>query len=594
MRRTMALGASLSLAASLMVVALAAPSLAVGDTAIYSSIPATLPGNVPSLGYEATSTSEFGDLVEFAPSPRHLTTVEVVMSSWGCESGHWTGSPDPCETTPGATFSHDVTLNLYEVDPGPSAGALIAMKTTTFDIPFRPSADAVNCDGLKWYDATDGECYSGYATTLAWDFSADGVYLPSQAIWTVTYNTTHYGASPVGTGAACYGEDGGCGYDSLNVGAETFLGSPFAGSDVDPDGAFLDSDWSGAYCDGGTGGTGSLREDTAAGCWTDFRPLAEFEADYAHVEGTWATDVVQEPVYETVVRPPINSNGSSNFPKKRGAIPIQFDLLSGKGDFVFESICEDGCDFSTDESNDYSYLSFTPDPSTPLKFGDIGLLVADYEYLEGDCGGGALRWSIALDTNGDGSRDGSAWMYYGQPTTDCTAANSQSGLNLVGEDSVGRWDTSQLGGSTWTDYDAAVALLADEDVLSVSLVLDTGWYPSDDGSGDDRIRIDGATVNDATFTPEPSEDVSPTCDLPDAKIAWEKTDPVPSGIVNDELINVQRADDDGFYRKVDCKYMYNLDVSSLGELADRAGTYKVYVEIDGELITTSPARFDLR
>jgi hypothetical protein len=32
--------------------------------------------------------------------------------------------------------------------------------------------------------------------------------------------------------------------------------------------------------------------------------------------------------YQTAVRPPINSDGTSNWPAKRGVIPVQFDLLA--------------------------------------------------------------------------------------------------------------------------------------------------------------------------------------------------------------------------------------------------------------------------
>ncbi len=261
---------------------------AAGGTTVYGSIPATLPGNVPSVGYEATSTSELGDLVQVGPGPRHLTTVDVVLSSWGCEDGSWVGGD--CATTPGATFSHALTLNVYEVGPGNTVGSLIASKPSTFDIPYRPSADIANCGDGRWWDGS--ACYNGFAVPVTWDFSGDGITLPSQVIWTVAYNTTNHGAAPIGTGAACYTEPGGCGYDSLNVGVETFPGAPFAGIDVDPDGAFLSSTWGGAYCDDGVGGTGFLREDTAAGCWTDYKPLAAIHTDASTLtQGT----VVVEP-----------------------------------------------------------------------------------------------------------------------------------------------------------------------------------------------------------------------------------------------------------------------------------------------------------
>ena len=49
---------------------------------MYSSIPATLPGNVPSQPFEAQQTSEFGDRVKFAVGTGgRVRSVTVVMSS---------------------------------------------------------------------------------------------------------------------------------------------------------------------------------------------------------------------------------------------------------------------------------------------------------------------------------------------------------------------------------------------------------------------------------------------------------------------------------------------------------------------------------
>jgi hypothetical protein len=43
-----------------------APLALADDVALYNSIPNPLPGNVPSLGYEATGTGEFGGLIQYA------------------------------------------------------------------------------------------------------------------------------------------------------------------------------------------------------------------------------------------------------------------------------------------------------------------------------------------------------------------------------------------------------------------------------------------------------------------------------------------------------------------------------------------------
>jgi hypothetical protein len=61
-----------------------------------------------------------------------------------------------------------------------------------------------------------------------------------------------------------------------------------------------------------------------------------------------------------------------------------------------------------------------------------------------------------------------------------------------------------------------------------------------------------------------------------------------TGAIN-EAESIQRKDTGQFYRQVDCKYTYNLDVSSL----NGAGTYTVWVRIGGVNIQV-PATFDLR
>ena len=260
-----ALGA-LVLVGVLVTTASAAPS---SSTTVFNSIPKTLPGNVSSVGFEATSTSEFGDYARFAGNKRHLVKVSVVMSSWGCESGTWhTGD---CLTTPGATFSTDITLKLY-ANPGNGAlGTLIpsGARTQTFAIPYRPSA-APACGDGRW-QATNGTCYNGFATIITFNFSSANVTLPASVIYAIAYDTTHYGYVPIGETAACFTTSGGCGYDSLNVSAAST--TPKLGIDDDVNGVFLNSSWTGAYC---SGASGAFRLDSP--CWTGFNPMVRFTA----------------------------------------------------------------------------------------------------------------------------------------------------------------------------------------------------------------------------------------------------------------------------------------------------------------------------
>jgi hypothetical protein len=243
--------------------------------AIYDNVPNPMPGNLPSVAFEATQAEEFGDRLLFAGTARTVTTVVQGMSSWGCESGHWYDGL--CSTTPGATFSHPITLNIYNVGPANSVGSLITTVTQTFAIPYRPSADNTNCTGAnvgKWYDASTATCYNGYANTITFNLTGLGIVVPNQVIYGIYYNTTHYGNTPIGESAPCYTSSGSCGYDSLNV--LTTATPPTVGVNPAPSDAYYSSINGGQYCDGGIGGTGFFRLD--AGCWTGFKPTVRFNA----------------------------------------------------------------------------------------------------------------------------------------------------------------------------------------------------------------------------------------------------------------------------------------------------------------------------
>lgn len=210
-------GATLGFAG--LVVAIAVPLGAHASPNVnYNNIPSPQPGNVPSVGFEATGTSEFGGQVGFTGTTLN-PTVTVLMSSWGCETGHWTN--DTCLTTPGTTFSEPITLNVYNVNTattqGSAPGSLITSVTKTFSIPFRPSADNTNCIGGnlgKWFDGTT--CFNGFANPIS--FKLAGVTLPNQVVISVAYNTSDYGAVPYTHAPACNLTTARCGYDSLNVG----------------------------------------------------------------------------------------------------------------------------------------------------------------------------------------------------------------------------------------------------------------------------------------------------------------------------------------------------------------------------------------
>jgi hypothetical protein len=274
MRRATTAASIVLMSAAVMALASATPAFAVTPN-VYNSIPSTLPGNIPSIGFEATQSSEFGDMIKFAPGTSStLKAVRVVMSSWACEQGAWQNNN--CVTTPGAKFSIPITFSIYQANAGdpPTRGTVISSVTKVFNIPYRPTA-SVQCTGDdlgKWYSTADATCYNGLANKIVFKFTGLHVTLPTQAIYGVAYNTSGYGDHPEGYSNTCNGAPEGCPYDALNVGAAA--GLPSRGFDLYPDGVFYDSDTASNYCDGGTLGTGTFRLDD--GCWTGYNPLVRF------------------------------------------------------------------------------------------------------------------------------------------------------------------------------------------------------------------------------------------------------------------------------------------------------------------------------
>lgn len=223
---------------------------------IYNNIPGPLPPNVSSLGYQANQTAQFGDLITFAGTDRSLTTVTLIMSDWALASTYGSMSP---------TWSHPITLNLFNVDnsgANPAPGTLIATQTTTFAIPWRPEADPTCAGGTAWR-AGDGNCYNGFAFAIT--FNMSGTTVPGQIIYGVAYNTNTWGANPIGAPGP---------YESLNFGLNS-NSPPTTGTRPFPDTAYWNTMTPGNYTDGGAGGVGTFRRDTA---WTPFSGAVSFNA----------------------------------------------------------------------------------------------------------------------------------------------------------------------------------------------------------------------------------------------------------------------------------------------------------------------------
>lgn len=215
---------------------------------VFNELPAVIPPSLPSLGFQATQTAEFGDVVSLAPGTgRYAAKATAAMVTWSTEA-----------------YSHPITLNLY----GVAGGVLtpLASVTQTFAIPARPAASA-SCPGTQWL-SSDG-CRSGYAFPVTFDLT--GLVLPDTFAYGIAYDTQTWGANPLGVDGP---------YTSLNVGlvgdgstAASTL--PSVGSDPDPDAVLWKTATAAWYTDGGAGGVNVFRADTN---WTGSAPAVEFFA----------------------------------------------------------------------------------------------------------------------------------------------------------------------------------------------------------------------------------------------------------------------------------------------------------------------------
>lgn len=224
-------------------------SAALAAEVIYNDAESPKPGNVPSLGFEATQTSSLGGQVEFGGTARKNPTVGVVMSSWACQSGTW--NEKNCNTAMGAKFEWPITFTVNAVGPSNSVGALLGSGSKVFKIPYRPSASS-KCTGENagaWYRM--GKCFNGKAFKLALPLKIAN--LPSKAIITISYNTSDYGATPQRP-QTCNSEPQGCPYDALNVGLQDGFSNPAGtpptvGAFPAPDIAYVDgapeTEWTG-------------------------------------------------------------------------------------------------------------------------------------------------------------------------------------------------------------------------------------------------------------------------------------------------------------------------------------------------------------
>ena len=160
----------------------------------------------------------------------------------------------------------------------------------------------------------------------------------------------------------------------------------------------------------------------------------------------------------------------------------------------------------SDASPAYGGISYGVEDGTT--FADLTTLSSDFRVEADDiCVGGSPRFSIGIDTTGDGVRDGSIFAYFGTdsagaPCVPGTWQNSGDFLEL------GRLlDTSQLGGNFYDPYANALANYGAYEVTSISVVTDSSWAA---GDGEHAVDIDNTLISSTLFTYEVPPPPTPT------------------------------------------------------------------------------------
>ena len=152
----------------------------------------------------------------------------------------------------------------------------------------------------------------------------------------------------------------------------------------------------------------------------------------------------------------------------------------------------------TATNSTFSYVQFSPsivnNPNVSFTFAQLTSLFANFQSNSGGSGGGTPRLSVHLFDSSNVERRVLIFLGNSPSFTDSdTALNAYSGFNVIGNNDSGRYDTSAFsGGSPFTTYSAALALVGTNRVGDIFYVTDTfGSFPS----RDETLFSIGGSVN---------------------------------------------------------------------------------------------------
>jgi hypothetical protein len=145
----------------------------------------------------------------------------------------------------------------------------------------------------------------------------------------------------------------------------------------------------------------------------------------------------------------------------------------------------------TSTANDFSGITFTLPAGTT--FAQLTQLSTEFNPTIGGCGGGSPRFTLHLSSGKN------VFVYLGPSPnfTGCALDTWQSSGNLIGNNDTGRYDTSQVQTGTQSNtYSGALSLIGSQQVTSIDLVVDSGWFFNPKTQ---TVLVRNVRINDQTF-----------------------------------------------------------------------------------------------
>ena len=180
-------------------------------------------------------------------------------------------------------------------------------------------------------------------------------------------------------------------------------------------------------------------------------------------------------------------------------------------------------------NNDFSGISL-PLPAG-LTLAQITQLSAEFNVTDDDCAAGSPRFAINI-----GGKNVHVYLGPSPSFTGCAKNTWTSSGNLVGTADACRVDTSQLSpGTQCSTWAAALALVGNQPITSISLVVDSSWSPVFTDK-EQTVLVRNVRLNGETFL-VPKEQ-KPKAKLNPAKLCKEQLTAAGSRSAFNELWSV--------------------------------------------------------